>query len=389
MSAGRPICLHSLLLAVLVAVMPNDPFAAHIMSSIGLSRTSNRPQPFAAAVSLYNAWHECNSQAVYGGLYGAETLSNLTYFRSNLLSHIWASFDPSVPFLQGHQRFEPVKPFVTCPPHQPLTRYGNPKDGGKLLCDLSKLTAPCIIYSLGSNGDYSFEEDAVKHTQCEIHTFDCTYNGESIHPRHIYHKVCVGRAGANFRTWEEITHMLGHHHKGVDVAKIDIEGHEPAVLAELRAGVQLPRQIVIELHFRPQQGATAIAAPAPRTPAQLALLFLHMASLGYGVVGSEDNIWGEAGCCSEFTLLLVERQWLGMRAMLHEVRLWEHQHASGGLGGVQGNLGMPIEAQSLPSSKWNDIGTVTGVSQSTAQPGGAAKQGGNHRRLRHRRTFRN
>jgi hypothetical protein len=38
-------------------------------------------------------------------------------------------------------------------------------DGGKLLCDISKLPKPCVIYSLGSNGDYSFELDMLKVTQ--------------------------------------------------------------------------------------------------------------------------------------------------------------------------------------------------------------------------------
>lgn len=67
--------------------------------------------------------------------------------------------------LQGHKRFNPLKPFIRCPPGQPLTRYGNEADGGKLLCDLGKLPTPCIIYSLGSNGDYSFEQDALKITK--------------------------------------------------------------------------------------------------------------------------------------------------------------------------------------------------------------------------------
>jgi hypothetical protein len=66
---------------------------------------------------------------------------------------------------QGFHRFDPMRPFLSCPPHQPLVRYGSEADGGKLLCDLSKLKPPCLIYSLGSNGDYTFERDALKVTQ--------------------------------------------------------------------------------------------------------------------------------------------------------------------------------------------------------------------------------
>lgn len=38
-------------------------------------------------------------------------------------------------------------------------------DGGKLLCDVSRLPEPCLIYSLGSNGDYSFERDMLNVTK--------------------------------------------------------------------------------------------------------------------------------------------------------------------------------------------------------------------------------
>jgi hypothetical protein len=37
--------------------------------------------------------------------------------------------------------------------------------------------------------------------------------------------VCVGKGGPLFKSWDEITRGLGHHRRGVDVAKIDIEGH--------------------------------------------------------------------------------------------------------------------------------------------------------------------
>jgi hypothetical protein len=53
----------------------------------------------------------------------------------------------------------------------------------------------------------------------------------------------------NFKTWDEITRLLGHQFKTLDVLKIDIEGHEPGVLAELRHDTPLPRQVVIELHM--------------------------------------------------------------------------------------------------------------------------------------------
>ena len=108
---------------------------------------------------------------------------------------------------------------------------------------------------------------------------------------------CVGaQKTENFKTWDEITRLLGHQHRTLDVFKIDIEGHEPGVLAELRHDTPLPRQIVIELHMYATDRPTAIQKPAPRTPAQLSLLVMHMASLGYGVVGQEDNVCKYLAC---------------------------------------------------------------------------------------------
>lgn len=124
-------------------------------------------------------------------------------------------------------------------------------------------------------------------------------------------QLCVGSTGAeNFRTWEQITRDLGHHHRVLDVFKVDIEGYEPGLLAELRHDTPLPRQVVIEIHMLPN-ATVRLANTAPRTPAQLAVLMMHMASLGYGVVGQEDNIWGYPGCCAEWTFLHVERAWAG------------------------------------------------------------------------------
>lgn len=57
----------------------------------------------AAEAYTYTSWHECSAQAVYGGSYGAEVLGNLSDFRSNLLSKVWQSFDPTVPYLEVRQ----------------------------------------------------------------------------------------------------------------------------------------------------------------------------------------------------------------------------------------------------------------------------------------------
>ena len=56
-------------------------------------------------------------------------------------------------------------------------------------------------------------------------------------------QICVGRGDSQFKSWTRLTGWLGHDVTGVDVAKIDIEGHESSVLAELRHDTLLPRQV--------------------------------------------------------------------------------------------------------------------------------------------------
>ena len=39
---------------------------------------------------------------------------------------------------------------------------------------VSAQRAQCVVISIGSNGEWEFEEDIVKRTRCTVHTFDCT-----------------------------------------------------------------------------------------------------------------------------------------------------------------------------------------------------------------------
>lgn len=58
------------------------------------------------------------------------------------------------------------------------------------------------------------------------------------------------------------------------------EGHEPSVLQSLVANRgHLPRQLAIEMHMR-----DAVGAVAPADTVQMAVLFYHLAALGYGAL---------------------------------------------------------------------------------------------------------
>ena len=133
-------------------------------------------------------------------------------------------------------------------------RTGAEGDGGKWICDLCRLTLQqdCLIYSVGSNGEFSFETDIKKSKpQCEIHTFD-----RNLYecPKDIctFHQVTFGDGikPANSKNWQTILHELNHTNRFIDILKIDIEGTEytffPQILNNKK--IALPRQILVELH---------------------------------------------------------------------------------------------------------------------------------------------
>lgn len=252
------------------------------------------------------AWHECNSQGVFPGLYGSAALANLTAFRTSLLSKVHTSFNPDADFPKGFGRFDPVSPILNCPPHRPASPYYRWR-----FCDMGRLPS-CVVYSVGPvQQDYAFEKDVIAFTKCEVHTLDCTTEGKSIDKkRHKHHKLCIGEGKPDHKSWQEIVKQLGHHTRGIEALKIDMEGPDAAVFAQLKHNTLLPRQLAAELHIRPPPPeATALPPEAARSPAQLALIFAHLAALGYGATSRVDNGGGQPGCCSQFAWLHVEKVW--------------------------------------------------------------------------------
>eukprot|EP00775_Hariotina_reticulata_P005574 gene5574-5811_t len=153
-------------------------------------------------------------------------------------------------------------------------------------------------------GDYKFEQAMLNVTPCEIHTFDCTYNGSSQHPsRHFYHNWCVGpERNPKYRNWSNITQTLRH--ASVDVVKVQIESFEYSFLSELTLGdPSLPVQLATEFHVGP--GAERWAkTDYPVTAAEIALVFKHLANLGYASYSQEVNNYAP-DCCADSSFILL------------------------------------------------------------------------------------
>lgn len=223
--------------------------------------------------------------------------------------------------------FDIVPAIVACPPGAELAFVGIPgSDGGKWTCGINTLTAPCHVFSIGSNGNYQFEEDILKNTPCAVSTFDCTMKnrggGKVLHSsRHKFYLKCLG-SEEKAASDEDFVSMRGAkalaEAETVDFLKIDIEGFEFDVLGapfDVRHKDDLPRQIAMEVHVQHVYwGSSYYGADGldnllyPRAPhitaPELALFFMHLGTLGYAVAYQEKN----PACphCSEFLLLRVE-----------------------------------------------------------------------------------
>jgi len=141
------------------------------------------------------------------------------------------------------------------------------------VCDMHKIIKNaeagkgCLVYSVGSDGDFSFEEairDKIS-AQCEVHTFDPNpvsfYNGENASPPDFvsYHAYPVGHdMGSRLESRGQeslgksiptIIRELGHEGRTIDLFKIDCEGCEFETYESLFGSDINIQQILIELHW--------------------------------------------------------------------------------------------------------------------------------------------
>jgi hypothetical protein len=213
----------------------------------------------------------------------------------------------AAPYVQGAKQFDVFAAIISCPPHRQLNQYGSSS-----FCDLSKLQQPCIIYSIGPAGSKDFEKAALENSQCQVHSVQCGAADDSASSherRHKHHTACF--ADAVFSTNSSsaagnatmplglFAHKLGHL-RGIDAAHVGLQGEQLLLfLSQLKHGPFLPRQLSLTLQL-PAENATS---GLRKGPAEIALVFQHMAALGYAATSSKvtdaaatSSAGEEAGC---------------------------------------------------------------------------------------------
>lgn len=128
---------------------------------------------------------------------------------------------------------------------------------------------PCLVYSFGIGNDFSFDDD-MANQGCEVHSFDPSMGVKDHIRNSSVHFHAIGLGGKvieNFnarkdmyvkekQTWTIMTlgsimAALGHKDRDLDVLKIDVEGHEWAVIEYLLQSGLLNRikQFSLEYHL--------------------------------------------------------------------------------------------------------------------------------------------
>jgi hypothetical protein len=201
-------------------------------------------------------------------------------------------------FWQGH-----YEPSFSCNFRE---RIGMPGDGGKWVCDPYKIESQkaCLVYSIGSNGQYDFEESVHQRisSKCEIHTVDMkpwrAYT-KTPPPEYVsYHVRKIGLApDTNVST---LVQELGHTNRAIDIFKIDCERCEWATFKSwFGEGVYI-RQVLVELHGT---GGWQETGGLPAKTIGAHNFFNYLFDLGYVVFNKEPNTLGCGGNCIEYSFV--------------------------------------------------------------------------------------
>lgn len=184
-------------------------------------------------------------------------------------------------------------------------RLGPGGDGGKWVCNPhSLLGKPCLVYSVGSENDFRFEEAVhALLPHCEIHTFDPTIGpNPSARPEYVhFHPWGLGSGGQDRLTLDAVVRRLAHQGRTIDIFKIDCEGCE-FEHDFWNTDAVLLRQIQLEIHGNGKPAT--VQHDGALVPSDFRVL-RGIKSRGYVVFHKEPNIKYNPSCV-EYAFLRLE-----------------------------------------------------------------------------------
>jgi hypothetical protein len=207
-------------------------------------------------------------------------------------------------------------------------RFASFGDGPKFVCGIDFIAekrkaenTTCLVYSVGSNNDISFETSVSKYLGCEIHTFDPTVRKEEFVGAHVasFHdwglgedgrKVHFGRGSGSgsftSMSLKSMTKQLNHTGRKIDLLKIDCEGCEWQALPDIFYVMRVEDLKVDQIQIELDGGSKEL----------INSLFHKADDAKMRIMHKERNHWGCDGYrCLEYVLV--------SEAFLKQVHEWQ------------------------------------------------------------------
>ncbi|GJP46090.1 hypothetical protein CLOM_g5421 [Closterium sp. NIES-68] len=196
-------------------------------------------------------------------------------------------------------------------------RLGIWADGGKWICNMRTfIPEQPIIYSIGSNGEYTFEQDISARLHSRPFTFDpfldpvleqtmlrlpfLSFEAVGLAAKSTLEKWKEETKGKAFMTLDQV--MTKHNHTHIDILKIDCEGCEAVVLFDILPAADVAEGTRPLPLGTPPIGQMIIEFHDVGNPSKTLFLVYHLEKMGYRIFHVEQNAQ-HPECCTEISFI--------------------------------------------------------------------------------------